>query len=346
MGYDKQRLKWDETLGEECAAEMGISAHIKAFGFSKVLDYLERDPDANLPRLMEWVDRFTGEKLPQHYRELFRSAMSDPENNWYRLIKSMYTDIDSRVLKKLFENFVLNGNLLDWPQKNAEGGWPEGGAPWSVLIDPTFPCDMGCKGCGSAIYGVRPVMEFDSLDEEIDARKAGGTYLYIFPGGDPLSREQEIIALCNKHSGCVFAAFTPPESITGELAEDMLRVGNLFPAIQADQPTPETERAMALMRRARLPFGVACRCTAENAGRVAEEGFLDQIIASGAKFCWFFTCPAFGPEEAPSGAQLARIHRQVQCFRRSKPLLTLDFWDGPSPAAMEREKAGEEGEAL
>lgn len=155
MGYDKQRLKWDETLGEECAAEMGISAHIKAFGFSKVLDYLERDPDANLPRLMEWVDRFTGEKLPQHYRELFRSAMSDPENNWYRLIKSMYTDIDSRVLKKLFENFVLNGNLLDWPQKNAEGGWPEGGAPWSVLIDPTFPCDMGCKGCGSAIYGVR-----------------------------------------------------------------------------------------------------------------------------------------------------------------------------------------------
>ena len=55
--------------------------------------------DANLPRLMEWVDRFTGEKLPQHYRELFRSAMSDPENNWYRLIESMYTDIDSRVTK-------------------------------------------------------------------------------------------------------------------------------------------------------------------------------------------------------------------------------------------------------
>jgi len=103
---------------------------------------------------------------------------------------------------------------------------------------------------------------------------------------------------------------------------------------------------VALGRRARLPFGVACRCTAENAGRVSEEGFFDQIIASGAKFCWFFTCPAFGPEEAPSGAQLARIHRQGQCFRRSKPLLTLDFWDGPSPAAMEREKAGEEGEAL
>ena len=31
--------------------------------------------------------------------------------------------------------------------------------------------------------------------------------------------------------------------------------------------------------------------------------------------------------------QLEAIHRRVQEFRRSKPLLTLDFWDGPSPSA-------------
>ncbi len=84
---------------------MRLPASIKAFGITRALDYLERDPDANLPRLMEWVDKYTEERLSPAYRELFHKAMTDPENNWHRLIKSMYTDIDNRVLKKIFENF-------------------------------------------------------------------------------------------------------------------------------------------------------------------------------------------------------------------------------------------------
>ena len=84
---------------------MSIPARLKAFGMAKALDYLERDPDANLPRLMEWVDRYAGERLPLPYRDLFHQVMTDPDNNWHRLIRSMYTDIDNRVLKKIFENF-------------------------------------------------------------------------------------------------------------------------------------------------------------------------------------------------------------------------------------------------
>ena len=42
---------------------MGILDYMKAFGINKALDYLEQDPDANLPKLMEWVDKFGGEKL-------------------------------------------------------------------------------------------------------------------------------------------------------------------------------------------------------------------------------------------------------------------------------------------
>ena len=177
------------------------------------------------------------------------------------------------------------------------------------------------------------LLEFDSLDEEIEARKGRGCHLFIFSGGNPLAREQETIALCNKHTDCVFAAFTPPRFITGELCADLLRVRNLFPAIQVDEDGADAARATALLRRYKLPFGVACRCTAENAERVATELYYDRVIATGAKFCWFFTCPAYGPEQPASLEQLEAIHRRVQEFRRSKPLLTLDFWDGPSPSA-------------
>lgn len=185
---------------------MSLPARLRAFGISKALDYLERDPDANLPKLMDWLDKYTGERLASPYRELFHRAMSDPGNNWHRLIKSMYTDIDSRVLKKIFENFVIHAGLMDWPSRNAAGELGNGRAPWAVIIAPSFPCEMGCRGCGASIYGVRPYMEFDSLDEEIEARKGRGCHLFIFSGGNPLAREQETIALCNKHTDCVFAA--------------------------------------------------------------------------------------------------------------------------------------------
>lgn len=309
--------------------DMSIPTRLCIFGFSRALDYLERDPDVNLPRLMEWVDKYAGERLPPPYRALFHQAMTDPENNWHQLIKSLYAEIDNRVLKKLFENFIIHGDLLDWPARQ------KGQAPWSVIVDLSFPCTMDCAGCGASIFGVRPSMEFDSLDQEVEAHKAKGRRLFIFNGGDPLARQQEIIALCNKHSDCVFAAFTPPQSITAALCTDLLRVCNLIPAIQVDVNVGEAIRATDLLRQYRLPFGAACRCTAENCQRVATEEYYDNVIAAGAKFCWFFTCPAFGAQAPPTPAQLLAIHQRVTEFRSSKPLLTLDFWDGPSLSAAD-----------
>ena len=312
---------------------MSIPARLKAFGISKALDYLDRDPDANLPRLMEWLDKYAGERLSTPYQALFHQVMTDPDNNWHQLIRSMYTDIDNSILKKIFENFIIHGHLLDWPAKKESGQLGQSEAPWSVIIDPSFPCTMDCTGCGASIFGVRPSMEFDSLDEELEARKARGCHLFIFSGGNPLARQEEIIALCNKHTDCVFAVFTPPASITPSLCEDLLRVRNLFPAIQVDVDPADAQRASLLLREHKLPFGVACRCTADNADRVATEEYYDRIIDSGAKFCWFFTCPAYGGPAAPTREQLLDLHRRVQAFRKTKPLLTLDFWDGPSPSA-------------
>ena len=45
---------------------MSIPARLKAFGISKALDYLDRDPDANLPRLMEWLDEVAGMVAMRH----------------------------------------------------------------------------------------------------------------------------------------------------------------------------------------------------------------------------------------------------------------------------------------
>ena len=57
---------------------MSLPARLRAFGISKALDYLERDPDANLPKLMDWLDKYTGERLASPYRELFHRARVTP----------------------------------------------------------------------------------------------------------------------------------------------------------------------------------------------------------------------------------------------------------------------------
>lgn len=90
-----------------------------------------------------------------------------------------------------------------------------------------------------------------------------------------------------------------PQSITEQLCVDLLRVCNLFPAIRVDVDPQDARRAAELLRRYRLPFGVACGCTADNADQVATKTYYDTVIGVGAKFCWFFSCPAYGPSRPP-----------------------------------------------
>ena len=95
---------------------MSIADSVKKIGFRKVYDYLDKDPDTNMPKLMEWVDKFAGDgpnSFPAQ-RAAFRNVIQDPNNNWYRLIKSMWTDVDDGVRRTFFENFILNGNLIGW----------------------------------------------------------------------------------------------------------------------------------------------------------------------------------------------------------------------------------------
>ena len=39
---------------------MSLSDSVKKIGFRKAYEYLDKDPDANIPKLMDWVDKFAG----------------------------------------------------------------------------------------------------------------------------------------------------------------------------------------------------------------------------------------------------------------------------------------------
>ena len=81
----------------------------------------------------------------------------------------------------------------------------------------------------------------------------------------------------------------------------------------------------------KLPFGIACCYTSRNYKTIGSEEYYDQMIAWGAKFCWFFTYMPVGVDAVPelmvTDEQREYMYRKVREFRKTKPLFTIDFWN-------------------
>lgn len=80
----------------------------------QVYSYLDKDPETNLPNLLDMLEKYdkNGQAVTTQV-EGIRAALSDPNNNWSKLVKSLWTDIDDEQRKKLVETVVINGTLID-----------------------------------------------------------------------------------------------------------------------------------------------------------------------------------------------------------------------------------------
>ena len=322
---------------------MSVRNEFKKIGLLKAINYLEKDPDANLPKLMDWVDRFTKDGVLEAERNVIRKVIADKDSNWYKLIKSFYTDIDCEVRKTTFENFIINANVLAAEKRNEYMEKYGCNIPWAILMDPTSACNLKCTGCWAAEYGNKSNMDFDTLDDIIEQGKKMGTHMYIYSGGEPLVRKEDIIAICNKHRDCEFLSFTNGTLIDEQFADDMLRVKNFIPAISVEGFESDTdfrrgkgtfakvENAMKILKEKKLHFGISCCYTSKNAEKIGSETYFDQMISWGAKFCWFFTYMPVGkaavPELMATAEQREFMYNQVRKFRKTKPLFTMDFWN-------------------
>ena len=145
--------------------EKTMVENVKAFAASKALSYLDGDPDKNIPKLLEWVDKFDKKDEWLTQRNAFRAVIENPDNNWYKLIKSLWTDIDDGVRKVFFENFIINSNLIGAPREEKMRKEHGCNIPWAILMDPTSACNLKCKGCWAAEYGNRLNMSYEQLDD-------------------------------------------------------------------------------------------------------------------------------------------------------------------------------------
>lgn len=318
---------------------MNINERIKTVGFNKVLHYLEKDPETNIPKLMEFVDHVFPKDEFASQRAAIRSAIEE-KNNWYQLIMRVY-DLDPQTRVTFFRNFILNGNLLSWPTQDENREKYNCNIPWAILLDPTSACNLHCTGCWAAEYGHNLNLSFDDIDSIITQGKELGTYVYIYTGGEPLVRKDDLIRLCEKHHDCIFLSFTNATLIDEAFCKEMLRVQNFVPAIslegfeeandsrRGDGVYNKVMHAMELLKEHKLPFGISTCYTSQNYDDISSEAFFDKLIDMGAFFIWFFHYMPVGkdasPDLLPTPKQRMTVYDRIRKYRKTKSIFSMDF---------------------
>lgn len=320
-----------------------ITENIKAFGLRKVIEYIDRDPDANIPKVLDWLLHHDRDGGVSRQAQGVREAISDPESNWYQLVRSLWTDIDDGVRRTLFENFVVNATMIGTPRQMKIRDREGCSVPWAILMDPTSACNLRCTGCWAADYGGELRMSLEQLEEIIRQGTEMGTFFYIYSGGEPLIRKKDIITLCERHPDCAFLSFTNGTLIDEEFADEVLRVKNFVPAISVEGFEGATDsrrgagtyqkvvEAMKILHSKKLPFGISCCYTSKNCEEIASGEYFDSMIGLGAKFAWFFTYIPVGKDAVPelmvSANQREFMYHRLREFRKTKPIFTMDFWN-------------------
>lgn len=320
---------------------MSIKDRVTIAMVDQALNYLDKDPHENLPKLLNIVEKFDLNHALSKQIKNVREGLDGENDNWRKLVDSIYQDVDSEIIKTLFKNAVLNSVVLSRSLKEEVKSKYDCNVPWAILLDPTSACNLSCTGCWASEYGNKLNLSFDEIDSIITQGKEIGIFMYIYTGGEPLVRKNDIIELCKKHNDCVFLAFTNATLIDEEFAKQIREVKNFVPAIsiEGDKEATDSRRgdgtydkvvhAMEILRRYKVPFGASTCYTSANYESITDDEYFDRLISFGAKFAWFFHYMPIGNDAVPelllNPDQRETVYRKIRDVRNRKSIFLIDF---------------------
>lgn len=310
----------------------------------KTLRYIDKDPAANIIKLVNMAEKLSGRIFPKKVFDGFRTALNDENNVWFDYAMKFVNDVDRENLKKMFLSFALGAGYHGTKAVRENREKYKCNIPFIMLLDPTSACNLRCKGCWSAEYGHKFNLSYDELDSIVTQGVELGTHLYMFTGGEPLIRKDDILKLCRKHPNCTFLAYTNATLVDQKFCDDMKDVGNLALAIsiEGSQETNDYRRgngayetsvkALDLLQKNGCLYGISVCYTAKNIDEVTSDSFLDLMISKGVKFGLYFNYMPVGTnadvELIPSPEQRTFMYHWLKKVRNSKtgkPMFVMDF---------------------
>lgn len=319
-----------------------------AFGAAveQVLKYIHKNPTEKMKKILKMAKRLMGGMFPDSGFEIMQQILDDPNNPWNRFLLRALEEVDPAILKRIVLNFGLSAGYYGTRAVRANREKYKCNIPFIILMDPTSSCNLKCKGCWASEYDRKLNLTFEEMDSVIRQGKELGTYFYMFTGGEPLVRKDDLIRLCEKHSDCVFLAFTNGTLVDEKFCQELRRVGNftLALSIEGKEASNDARRgngvyqkvlnAMDLLKKERCLFGISVCYTRENVMSVTSDEFMDLMEEKGVRYAWYFNFMPVGknavPELIPTPDQREYMYHwihKVRSLDSDRGFFAVDFQD-------------------
>lgn len=320
-----------------------IKTKITKVALKEGLKYIEKNSQENAAKLIGWLEKLSREESHKNALSWVKNHLSNSESVTSQIINRLFSEINPKCREKLLTNFLVQSYLLGRPKAFENEKKYNCKIPWAILIDPTAACNLKCTGCWAAEYNKAASLSNETLERIISEGKELGIYTYIFSGGEPLVRKADLIKLADKHSECMFLAFTNGTLVDEEFAKDLARVGNFTLAFSIEGFKEETDLrrgdgafettlyAMDLLKKEGVFFGFSTCYHSKNIHAVSQDKYFDLMIEKGCLYGWFFTYMPLGRDAVLdlicSPDQREEMYYKVRESRMSRPMFLLDFWN-------------------
>jgi MoaA/NifB/PqqE/SkfB family radical SAM enzyme len=316
---------------------------VTRWALRKGFRYMEKDPMTNFPKLIDWAAKLVQWDDHEQAVQTFREIAKDPQSNWNHLVQRFFAELHPNVQRRFLANYIVNSGIISAPLNAKLQKKYNCNIPWAILMDPTSACNLKCKGCWAAEYDKNASLSQATLDRIIREGKKLGIYMYVYSGGEPLLRKNDLLELAEKHSDCMFLSFTNATMVDEAFASELARVGNFLLAISVEGYEAETDmrrgvgtyqkviRAMDILKAHGVGFGFSTCYHSKNYQVVGSDEYVDWMIKKGCLFGWYFTYMPLGKDAvldlmvAPE--QREYMYHWIRDVRQSKPIFLLDFWN-------------------
>lgn len=315
---------------------------------SKIIDVLlkniGKDREKEMVKLIDLMEKYmSGEKLDVDYDKI-REMVCNEDCALNHYLNHLLDELDPNVIKTTILNFGFEAMLYGTKTIRKMRTVHNCNIPWLILMDPTSACNLHCTGCWAAEYGNKLNLSYDELSGVVKQGKELGVYFYMFTGGEPLVRKNDIIKLCEEHHECQFLAFTNGTLVDEAFCGEMKRVGNLMLAISLEG-SPEVNdlrrgtgvyakvmHAMDLLKENGLIFGTSICYTSKNCESVTSKDFVKLMVDKGCRYAMYFHYMPVGNEASvellPTPEQRSYIKDRIREIRRlenGEGLFMMDF---------------------
>ena len=310
----------------------------------RLMKYVYKNPEKNMLKLVKLGKLVAGKMYPASTFTTPIDVISNKDNTWHDYLFNGLRDIDREQFTNIALTFAIDAGYVGTSTLRSKREELKCNIPWVVLLDPTSACNLKCKGCWAAEYGHKSNLTLDEMRKIVSESKALGTHFFMFTGGEPLVRKNDILKIVSENRDCIFLAFTNGTLVDDKFCEDMKKAGNLALAlsIEGTQDTTDARRgdgvydkvctAMKLLKKHKCLFGTSVCYTSANYLAVTSDEFYDMEIESGAKFAWYFHYMPIGSNAdkslllTPSQREYVyRAIREKRSMKNGKPIFTVDF---------------------